>query len=124
MRIFLCISPFLQVSSLLRILQTPIITDGNGFTSSFASVKNPQNFTAQDISVCFWVSVRFESKAEILSGDEGTEFLLTFRPDGTYVQVHSYQMRFNAGKHFIPEKWLFWCLTYDNSEKMVKIYQN
>ena len=116
---------FFQLCSALKILTTPKFPDGQTPPSSFATVKNAKLFTGENISICFWVSLPHEHYAEVLSQTEGSGLLVTFRADGNYFAVNSYFVRFEyaSDEPFVPSSWIFFCFTFHNAEKIIRIYQ-
>ena len=121
-RLFLILI-FCQIAPAVRILRAPIFPEGNAPNSSFANLKNPTIFITEEFSICFWVLVNFEYHAEVLSRNENGGVIITFLSHGNYIEVDSYSIRFEFPRNFrfIPEKWMFLCLT---SNKRLKVYLN
>ena len=52
---------------------------------------------------------------------------MNFQSHANYIGFYSYFVRFDFPREFvncIPDKLMFICFAYDNSEKRIKIYQN
>ena len=108
---------FFQISSALKILKTPKFPDGKTPPSSFATFRGAKLFAR------LWVSPTHKHHAEVLSRNEDSGLLLTFKSDGNYIAIDSYYIRFDFSSDFVPSKWMFFCFTFDNSENKIKIYE-
>ena len=107
----------------MRILRAPSFPEGQAPNSTFANLDNPNIFDAEEFSICFWVSLQFEYHAEVLSIKENAGLKISFQAHGNYIEIDSYSIRFEFPRkfNFIPEKWMFLCLTF---EKELKVYLN
>ena len=108
---------FCQITSAVRILRALSFPEGKAPNSSFANIKNPKIFVVEEFSICFWVSVQFEHHAEVLSRNEKHGIQISFQAHGNYIEIDSYSIRFIFPRkfNFIPEKWMFLCLTLKKS---------
>ena len=108
----------------LKILRTSRFENGKDPASTFATIKDEKLFDIVDISICFWVSILYPHHAEVLSRSDHSGLLITFKEDGNYFAVGSYFIWFEFGMDnpFIPGKWMFFCFTYDNTKKIIKIF--
>ena len=106
-----------------RVLKVPDFPEGKAPDTSFAELKNPKAFISDAFSICFWVSVTFEHHAEILSRAEKSGLVITFLSHGNYVDLGEHSVRFQIPDKFdfLPEKWIFLCLSY---KKILKVYLN
>ena len=104
-------------------MKVPDFPEGKAPDTSFAELKNPKAFISDAFSICFWVSVTFEHHAEILSRAEKSGLVITFLSHGNYVDLGEHSVRFQIPDKFdfLPEKWIFLCLSY---KKILKVYLN
>ena len=109
-----------------KILRTPLLIQEKISESSFAVVQNPLSPSSSKLSLCIWVSQTFENKFNILSAKDERGFSILFDPSGNTISIDGVdiQFKFPPKYNFIPEKWIFFCFAFDNTDKKMKIFRN
>ena len=115
----LCIQPH----KFIKVLTTPKFAKGKAPSASFATLQNPSSPVLTKVSSCLWTSLYFEDFAATWSSDN-RYFGTLFQPDVKYFYVGHLSIRLIFPEHFpfTPEKWMFFCFSFDNTIKMLKVY--
>ena len=89
----------------------------------FSNVNTPVMVT---ISSCQWMSIAFEDLGTVWrSENEKKYFGIDMNRKGRYVIIGGIYIRVEFPKDFfIPDKWFFFCFTYNNKEKQLVIFLN
>ena len=114
-------SIFLKPYSCLKAI---IIPEGAPQSSS-ARIKNAPSPPLETVSSCLWFSHQFETRGGAWTR-KGEHFGYRFINDGNYMYIDKLISRFELPSDFvfIPEKWIFFCFSFDNTRKEVKVYWN
>ena len=116
---------FLLVKSqfCIKVLKTPKMgreAPADAF-SRFINVKSP---ILTNISSCHWMSKTFENLGYIWRSKNETEYFgMRIYSMGTYLDIGGNAIRVEFPKDFfVPDKWFFYCFTYNNMRKRLKVY--
>ena len=93
--------------------------------SSSARIKNAPSPPLETVSSCLWSSFQFETRGGAWTR-RGEHFGYRFIEDGKYMYINKVISRFELPSDFvfIPETWIFFCFSFDNTKKEIKVYWN
>ena len=114
----------IEESILIKVLTTPKFEKGKAPSDSFATLRNPSSPPLKQVSSCLWNSLNFESFAETWSSSNSF-FGTAFWTGVAYLYIGPFSStRMTIPEHvsFTPEKWRFFCFSFDNIEKVLKVY--
>ena len=113
-----------QLNKSIKVLTTPKFPKDKAPAASFATLKNPTSPVLTTLSSCLWTSLYAEDFGSTWSF--GNNFFRTsFRSEGKIFAIGEYTViLIDYPEHllFTPEKWLFFCFSFDNIEKVIKVY--
>ena len=109
----------------VKVVVTPYFTEGTAPAESFTRIKNFTSPALTRISSCYWTALELDHLASVWA-TRNTFFGITMKPDAKYMRVGKIANRFEFPEdtHFIPEKWLFLCFSFDNSGKELSVFVN
>ena len=119
---------FLQVKSYLfiRVFTTPKMDSNEAPIDDYSKFANVRNPVLTKISSCHWSSISFEDLGTVWISDNETKYFRnSIRSNGNYFGVGGLSTRVEFPQDFfVPDKWFFFCFTYNNIEKKVEVYLN
>ena len=119
---------FLHVKSYLfiRVFTTPKMDSNEALTNDFSKFVNVSNPVLTNISSCFWSSVSFDDLGRVWISDNETKYFTNHMiPYGNVLVIGGLYTRVELTRDFlVPDKWVFFCFTYNNINKRVEIYLN
>ena len=109
----------------VRILTTPTFDAGSAPPSSFVTIKNSASPALTKISSCFWTSLYLEDLGYVWARTKSS-FGFRFQRGRNYIFVDYVAIRYEIPSDFIftPEKWIFFCFSFDNTNKELKLFLN
>ena len=108
-----------------NVIRTPDFV-GETVQDSFAIIKEPQEIETSSLSICLWVAQTDENKFEILSKLRIDGFSVRLDPHGNIINIDGVDIKFKypSNYSFLPDHWIFFCVTFDNISKILSIFLN
>ena len=121
--VILCLS--LKYCLSITVIVTPNFQAGPAPTSAFTRIKNFSSPVLTRISSCYWSALDLEDFGSVWVS-RNKYFDNSFKSDVKYMYVGKIANRFQLPGDFvfIPERWSFFCFSFDNSKKDLKVYIN
>ena len=121
--LILCLS--LKYCLSIKVIVTPKFQEGPTPSSAFTRIKNVSSPALVSISSCCWSALDLEDIGSVWA-TRNTYFGNSFKSDAKYMYVGKIVNRFQlpADFVFIPERWTFFCFSFDNSKKLLNVYFN
>ena len=114
----LMITWWISQNSGIKVLQIPVHSKEEVPPSSFVRVKDHSSYQLFHISSCVWYSSLVQSGLLITNFLEWKQEVIYFKI-GAVVRA---RMVLPEKFWFIPEKWVFFCFSFDNISKILKVY--
>ena len=121
--LFLCLC-FLECQA-IEVVVTPKFKKGEAPAEAFTSFQNFSSQPLSAISACHWTAFETEDLGSVWA-TRNTFFGNSLRRDSKSMYVGRVVIRFKYPSTFLfkPEKWMFFCFSYDNLNKEIKVYVN
>ena len=104
----------------IKILTTPKIDSDDVPKDASSWFSNVNSHAMINISSCHWMSIAFEELGTVwVSGNKTKNFGINMHDTGRYINIGGFPKHF-----FVPDKWFFFCFTYNNENKRLEVYLN
>ena len=107
----------------LKVIVTPRLKNEKGSTASYTKLKNVSTPVLEKLTSCYWFSKDFEDLGSVWA--TGNKFFgNSIKSDAKYMYVGKVINRFEYPPNisFVPEQWKFFCFSFDNVIKELKVY--
>ena len=110
--------------SCIKVLETPMMVYDKAPVDAFSRLINVKSSILTNISSCHWMSKTFENLGSIwISTNKPKYFGIWTYSSANYFDIGGNIIRVEFRKDFfVPDKWYFYCFTYNNMEKRLKVY--
>ena len=110
----------------IKILTTPKTDSDEASEDAYSWLSNVSSPVMMNISSCLWMSIALENLGNVwLSENETKYFGIVMHKTGRYVLIGGIYIRVEfPNNFFIPDKWFFYCFTYNNKKKSLEVYLN
>ena len=108
----------------IKILTTNKMDYDDVTTDSFTRI-NVSTPVLSNISTCQWISMAFEDLGAVWISENNKFFDIIIKSAAKYLGIGKFSVRVEFPKDFfVPDKWFFYCFTYNNMEKSLEVYLN
>ena len=109
----------------VKVITVPKFVETKAPSTSFATVKNSSSPALTQVTFCYWTSSFGATVGNTLDW-ANSFFGLYFHIPMKYIVINrvSVKVKFPATFIFTPEKWFFFCFSYDNKIKALNVFLN
>ena len=122
---FLLLGNFFVPSITLRVIITPRLKNETGKTKSFTRIVNITSPVLDKLTACSWFSMDYEDLGSVWAS-RNEYFGMRIKTDtkSLYIGRLSHKFKYPENFSFVPEQWIFFCFSYDNIKKSLRVFVN